>query len=1302
MNSIFSWINRWRRLGGLALIGAMMVMGESAIAQSQIIPDETLGEESSQIRTDVEIEGNSAEVIEGGAQRGTNLFHSFKEFNVDNGRGAYFNNPTGIENIFSRVTGTNPSEISGTLGVLGNADLFFINPQGIIFGENARLDLSGSFIGSTANKVNFADGKQFSATELQTTLLTVDVPLGLQYGNNPGSIQVQGNGQGLGADSEFFDTNDALRIEPNETIALVGGQVSLSGANLKTLGGRIEVGSVASFNTVSLTPIEQGWALSYEDVRNFDNIRLSQRAKIDASGKGAGNIQVQGKQVVLTEGSQITNVDFGLGSQGTLNVNASESIEVIGRTFDGEFSSSIATDTLPFASGTNVDSSTTGKGSDIAIKTGSLIVKEGAAISTSSFTELRGGDLTVDAQNIILEDALITDLGRDGTSGLFSRSFGMGDSGNVTVKTRQLAIKNGARISTSTFLSQGGNLNVTASDSIKISGSENQIINAGLFSVTVGPGNAGNLKIATEQLSIQDGGEIGVSTVNMGFGDIFGTAGNIEVLADSIELKQQGSFQATAIEGNGGNINLRVQDLLILDNNSQISATAGLEGTGGDGGNITINTDFLVASPLENNDIIANAFEGDGGSINIDAQSIFGIEQTIATEGNITNDIDASSEFGLSGTVEINTPDVDRDRDLVQLPERPTEKEIVLACAPSDNEEQSEFVIKGSGGLPPSPEEPLDPDALEVDWVSRQRSNSSEITNPVSNEPTSIVEAQGWIVDDKNEIVLVADNSHHESWQSSLQCQQKAEGQNHSSLNRNFDRNILIASNEPQSLTALIPERISINRFEIQGNRAFEEEELTQVLAPFTNKPLSFSELLQARSAITKYYTDRGYITSGAYIPQQRLEDKVVEIQIIEGYLEDIEITGNKRLDSKYFSRRIATASDSLQQEQLLSALQLLQQDPLIETISAELETGTRPGASVLAVEVTEADSFTTPVSFDNRRTPSVGSFRRQLAINEGNLLGFGDSLFLAYSNTEGSDAFDGSYAVPFNADNGTLTLGGGVSSSEVVEEPFNQLNILGDSHYYELSLRQPLVQTPTQEFALGITASRRESDISSLLEEFNISPSELSPGADEDGQTRVSALRFFQEWTSRNSREVIAARSEFSLGLNIFDATVNEDAPDSRFLAWQGQAQWTRQIADDTSFLVRGGVQLATTSLLSSERFGLGGINTLRGYRKDLLLTDNAAFASAEVRLPILRLNQINSVVQLAPFVDLGTAWNNDDEREIESNTLASIGLGLRLSLFNSLIARFDWGIPLVAVDLEEKTWQENGLHFSVEYSPF
>ena len=505
--------------------------------------------------------------------------------------------------------------------------------------------------------------------------------------------------------------------------------------------------------------------------------------------------------------------------------------------------------------------------------------------------------------------------------------------------------------------------------------------------------------------------------------------------------------------------------------------------------------------------------------------------------------------------------------------------------------------------------------------------------------------------------------------------------------------------------TDRVPSQIIVNKFEVEGSTVFSAEELAEVLSSFTNKPLSFSELLQARSAVTELYIEQGYVTSGAYIPTQRFRDGIVTIQVVEGALEDIQITGTQRLNPDYVRSRIhLAASAPLNREELLEALQLLQLNPLIENLSAELSAGTRPGSSILAIEVTEAPSFRTPVTLDNRRVPSVGSFRRQIALNEGNLLGFGDDLFLAYSNTDGSDAFDGSYAVPFNARNGTLTIRGGVSSTEVVEPPFDQLDILGDSHYYELSLRQPVILTPTQEFALGLTASRRESDISSLLESEGVPPSVLSPGADEEGQTKISALRFFQEWTARNSQEVLALRSQFNLGLDAFDATTNDDAPDSRFFAWQGQGQWVRLLAPDTLLLIRGSVQLASTTLVPIEQIGLGGLETVRGYRQDLLLTDNNAFASAEVRLPIVRVSQLDSVLQIAPFIDVGTAWNNGGaERDVtDPDTLASVGIGLRLLLGDDFVARFDWGIPLISVDSRERTWQENGLYFSVEYNPF
>ncbi|MEH1900953.1 MAG: ShlB/FhaC/HecB family hemolysin secretion/activation protein [Nostoc sp.] len=512
----------------------------------------------------------------------------------------------------------------------------------------------------------------------------------------------------------------------------------------------------------------------------------------------------------------------------------------------------------------------------------------------------------------------------------------------------------------------------------------------------------------------------------------------------------------------------------------------------------------------------------------------------------------------------------------------------------------------------------------------------------------------------------------------------------------------LLTPDEPLPETSQI---FTVKQFEVIGSTVFSPEKLNQVLAEFINKPITFAQLLEARSKITELYINAGYVTSGAYIPEQTLTTGVVQIQIIEGKLEDIQITGTRRLNPNYIRSRIALgASTPLNQKRLLESLQLLQLNPLIQNLSAELSAGSRTGANLLAINVTEADTFNVQTVLDNGRSPSVGSFRRQLQINEANLLGFGDSISLTYSNTDGSNTIDTSYTLPLNSRNGTLNVSYGTTSANVIEHPFNKLDIESASQYYELTFRQPLVQTPNQEFALGITASRRETDISSsLLEKNNVPLFELSPGADEQGRTRVSALRFFQEWISRNSQEVIAARSQFSLGIGAFNATINETDPDSRFFAWRGQAQWVRLLAPDTFLLIRGDVQLASTTLLASEQFGLGGINSVRGYRQDLLLADNGALASVELRLPIVRVSQWNGVLQVTPFIDVGTAWNNSSSRdENNTNTLASFGLGLRWLQGNNFTAVVEWGIPLVSVHTQGNTWQENGLYFFVQYNPF
>ncbi|MCS6813855.1 MAG: ShlB/FhaC/HecB family hemolysin secretion/activation protein [Cyanobacteria bacterium] len=505
-------------------------------------------------------------------------------------------------------------------------------------------------------------------------------------------------------------------------------------------------------------------------------------------------------------------------------------------------------------------------------------------------------------------------------------------------------------------------------------------------------------------------------------------------------------------------------------------------------------------------------------------------------------------------------------------------------------------------------------------------------------------------------------------------------------------------SQRPELPTGDVPETVVVQRYNVTGSTIFSPEELEAITKEFTGR-VTITEIFQARSAITQLYVSKGYVTSGAFIPEQTLQGGVVEIRVVEGTVEEIRVAGNQRLSPGYVQSRLALATGApLNRDRLLQALQLLQQNPLIQNLSAELSAGIRPGTSLLTVQITEADSFNTSLIFDNQRSPSVGTDRRQLQITEANLLGLGDSLALTYTNTDGSNAFDASYTLPLSPYNTTVTFSYSTSGSRVIELPFDVLRINSGSYTYEASLRQPIIQTPSQELALGLTFSRRQSE-ATLLGGTIPFP---SLGADNEGRSVVSALRFVQEFTDRSSEQVFAARSQFSIGLDALGATINNALPDSRFFTWRGQAQYVRLLAPETLLLVRADLQLADRPLLSLEQFGLGGVNTVRGYRQDLLLTDNGILATAEVRLPILRIPELPLLLQVVPFVDIGTGWNSGLRPNPTESTLISAGLGLRLQVSNQLTARFDWGIPLSTPSPAARTWQENGLYFSVVYTPF
>jgi len=493
-----------------------------------------------------------------------------------------------------------------------------------------------------------------------------------------------------------------------------------------------------------------------------------------------------------------------------------------------------------------------------------------------------------------------------------------------------------------------------------------------------------------------------------------------------------------------------------------------------------------------------------------------------------------------------------------------------------------------------------------------------------------------------------------------------------------------------------IPGTIVVKRFNVIGSTIFSPQELAAVTEPFTNRPITFAELLKVQAAITKLYTDRGYMTSGAVTPPQTLEEDVVVIQVVEGELEGIQITGTQRLNPNYVRSRVAlVAQKPLNVRQLLESLQLLQLNPLIKNISAELSAGSRTGSNLLEVRVTEAKTFSAQIGVDNNQVPPVGSLRGSAKITEANLLGQGDALQVGYSYTRGSNDITFSYTLPVNPRNGAISLNFEPYFSRIIEEPFEPLDIKSRSFNLSLSFRQPIIETPTRLLALGVSAYRYESETSLLGV-----PLQLSPGADSQGRTRISAVSFFQEWVERGSQFAFAARSELNIGLGAFNAVINSSPPDSRFVLWRGQLQWVKSFTPDTLIVLRSDVQLADRPLLPFEQFVLGGQYSVRGYPQDLFLTDNGLFGSAELRLPVLRLRQVQGLLQVVSFIDVGNGWNSSGRANPDPNLLVSVGLGLRWQQGNALTFQLDWGIPLVPVDYSRNTLQENGLTFSLNYN--
>ncbi|MBW4614065.1 MAG: ShlB/FhaC/HecB family hemolysin secretion/activation protein [Desmonostoc vinosum HA7617-LM4] len=472
------------------------------------------------------------------------------------------------------------------------------------------------------------------------------------------------------------------------------------------------------------------------------------------------------------------------------------------------------------------------------------------------------------------------------------------------------------------------------------------------------------------------------------------------------------------------------------------------------------------------------------------------------------------------------------------------------------------------------------------------------------------------------------------------------------------------------------------------------KDEITELIKLCENRQVTFTELIQLRSEITELYIKNGYVTSGAFLPNnQNLTDGIVQIQVVEGEIEKIELTGLTRLQSGYVRSRLQIATSTpLNQKRLEEALQLLQLDPLIQRVNAELTAGSIPGSNILQVKITEAPAFHAGIFAANNQSPNIGSTQVGVFLAHDNLLGFGDRLSVEYAITEGLNLYDFGYTIPLNADNSTISFRFNNGDSRIIEDEFRDLDIRSETQTYSLSYRQPLYRKPQTEFAIGLALDLRRSQ--TFL--FNNIPFSFSEGP-EKGESKVTVIRFYQDWVERNAIRVLAARSQFNLGIGAFDATVNDMGTDGRFFSWLGQFQWVQRLSPRTILLSRLNAQLTADSLLSLERFSIGGVDTVRGYRQNQLVADNGITASIEARIPLI---SNSNTWQVAPFFDIGTVWNNRDS--LSSQTLASLGLGLLWQPNRDLNLRLDYGIPLIDINDRGNTLQDNGFYFSLRYQPF
>jgi hemolysin activation/secretion protein len=493
--------------------------------------------------------------------------------------------------------------------------------------------------------------------------------------------------------------------------------------------------------------------------------------------------------------------------------------------------------------------------------------------------------------------------------------------------------------------------------------------------------------------------------------------------------------------------------------------------------------------------------------------------------------------------------------------------------------------------------------------------------------------------------------------------------------------------------------RVRVSELRFSGNARVTDAELARVGAPWTGRMLATADLIELRAALLRHYQELGFASAEVVLPDQRVRGGALELRIAEGVLEEVSVSSGRAASARWAKARLERAAGGVLDVRALAAeLERIGAQPWVERVDALLLPTGAPGVTRLDVQLRERPALGAELRVANDRSPAIGSLSRELALSHASATGRGDPLGLRLGQTEGLLEWEGGYGLPLGASDWALELGAQRSRADVVERPFDDLDIESRSTTWSAGLARSLFSGPRQALSAALRLDLRRS-------QTELAGSDFWPGTD-DGEADASVLRLTADYQRRAPDWAFSGRSTLSLGIDALGATslgrdaLGEPLGDGQFAAWLGQVQLVRRFSPTprgVELLARASLQLTPDPLLAIERMPLGGPDSVRGYRSHELLRDNAALASLELRVPIWQGGEAS--LALAPFADLGHGWNRHETPDVK--TLCSAGLGLR-ARWRGLELSAYYGHPFRDVPRDRGDLQGRGVHLELRARAF